>query len=1015
MKRAQVLHIALMITVAMVSLRAFAVGRAATARQEPDSRQEVGTKPDAPAVNCVPAPSGLVSWWPFDGNGNDFQVTHNTTLFNDPAFVPGEVDQALQFDGVDDFAAAPASLNVGTGNGFTIDLWIKPTDVSTQRPLLEWNNGFSQGVHLWIAVPIEGGGPGSLFANIKEPSGANHFLSSGQGLLHVNTYHHVALMYDKGTSGIAAGALFIDGEVVAANFFSTFTPETSFDLFFGTRPASAERFVGQMDEVEIFNHALAASEIQAIYNAGSAGKCKTRYVTNPNNSGAGSLRQAITDSNAYGAPNTIAFNIPGSGVHTISLQSALPSITGSVTIDGTTQPGFVGAPLVELNGANAGSADGLRCNAPVTIKGLVINRFAGSGIHLDGGSTGSVIAGNYIGTDATGSIARGNIRGITIDNDSSLNTIGGTAATERNIVSSNTFEGIFIQQGVQTLIQGNYIGTDVTGTLDLGNGAQGVYVNAGSYNNTIGGTVAGARNLISGNEGSGAFIASTGNIVQGNYIGTNAAGDVAIGNGGPGIEIVNSNNTIGGTTPGARNIISGNFQQGIKTLFSSGTQNSVQGNYIGTNAAGTAAVGNEMEGVLLTTPNNTVGGSTAGAGNLISGNLLQGIHISGSGVTQHTIQGNYIGTDGTGSAPIGNGLEGVLVESASENIVGATAAGEAGAKNTIAFNGDIGVRVDGPGSIKNAIRGNSIFSNGGLGIDLTPVAGVTPNDLGDGDTGSNNLQNFPVLISALSSGSNTTIQGTLNSAAASGFRIELFSNTACDPSGNGEGQAFIGFANLNTNAGGNGSFSLTVPTASLIGPFITATATDVNGNTSEFSACLQSGCGYALSQTSRFFTSRGGQASLDIITSPACGWTASTPDNWIVIVSANTGAGSQRIDFEVRENFTGSPRQGAINVQGASLTVIQDAGLGASCGYGISPKFNSFGAAGGTDTVTVSSSSLCAWQAATSASWITITSGSAGIGNGTVNYSVAANPGPGGRNGTITVAGLTFSIKQKAP
>ena len=140
-----------------------------------------------------------------------------------------------------------------------------------------------------------------------------------------------------------------------------------------------------------------------------------------------------------------------------------------------------------------------------------------------------------------------------------------------------------------------------------------------------------------------------------------------------------------------------------------------------------------------------------------------------------------------------------------------------------------------------------------------------------------------------------------------------------------------------------------------------------------------------------------------------------TPNNWISIVSANTGSGSQRIDFEVRENFTGSPRQETINVGGASLTVIQDAGLGASCGYGISPRFNTFSSTVGTGTVTVTSSGLCAWQAATNASWITVTSGSAGTGNGVASYTVAANPGPAGRNGTIKIAGLTFSIKQKAP
>jgi hypothetical protein len=134
--------------------------------------------------------------------------------------------------------------------------------------------------------------------------------------------------------------------------------------------------------------------------------------------------------------------------------------------------------------------------------------------------------------------------------------------------------------------------------------------------------------------------------------------------------------------------------------------------------------------------------------------------------------------------------------------------------------------------------------------------------------------------------------------------------------------------------------------------------------------------------------------------------------DWIVLTSPQEAAGNGQISFEVRDNFTGSARIGTIIVGGRFLTVVQDGGQ-ANCAYSISPKFNNFSAAGGTDSVNVTATAGCAWVAATSASWITITSASAGIGNATLNYSVAPNPGPSARKGTIKIAGQTFSIKQQ--
>ena len=272
---------------------------------------------------------------------------------------------------------------------------------------------------------------------------------------------------------------------------------------------------------------------------------------------------------------------------------------------------------------------------------------------------------------------------------------------------------------------------------------------------------------------------------------------------------------------------------GFGVLISGGdaTGNLVQGNFIGTDVTGAVDLGNGRDGVFIAgAPNNVIGGTTAQARNVISGNNISGINIGGA--SGNVVQGNFIGTDVTGAVDVGNTLWGILMSSgAPENTIGGTAGG---AGNTIAFNGFDGVfGVLGTG---NAILGNSIFSNAGLGIDLDPD-GITANDAGDGDTGANNLQNFPVLTSA-TSGNSTTVEMTLNSAANTIFRVEFFSNSACDPPGNGEGETFLGVStDVTTDGSGDASPTIIFLTTVPVGQFITATATDPSNNTSEFSAC----------------------------------------------------------------------------------------------------------------------------------------------------------------------------------
>jgi CSLREA domain-containing protein len=341
--------------------------------------------------------------------------------------------------------------------------------------------------------------------------------------------------------------------------------------------------------------------------------------------------------------------------------------------------------------------------------------------------------------------------------------------------------------------------------------------------------------------------------VQGSFIGTTADGLSAhvpdFNSAGNGIVTDNASLVIGGTTPAARNVLSGN---GIAIQHVGNGTGVLQGNLIGTNKLGTARVANgdgyrALGGCLGGTITSTIGGDSPAARNVISGNARQAILLAGyAGVgcgemraTNSVVQGNHIGTDVTGTAPLGNAWAGepraaVEVQNGPNVSIGGPAPGQG---NIIAFNGFQGVVMHhGLGFNRTGLRvlGNRIHSNGALGIDLWGASGVTANDPGDVDT---NLQNFPAITGVIRNGASTTIQGTLSSVASRTYRVEFFVNDAADASSHGEGQVFLLATNVTTNGSGSASFSMPVPVA--IGPtqFVTATATanDGEGNTSEFS------------------------------------------------------------------------------------------------------------------------------------------------------------------------------------
>ncbi|MBI1744240.1 CSLREA domain-containing protein [Candidatus Acetothermia bacterium] len=673
------------------------------------------------------------------------------------------------------------------------------------------------------------------------------------------------------------------------------------------------------------------------------------------------LRDAILTANAnqqFGFNSIIKFAIPGSGVHTIQLlQGPLPEITAPVVIDGTTQPGFTGIPLIELDGENLTAAGGERSGLLITagnstVRGLILNRFSTYGIHLKtkGGNT---IVGNYIGTNSAGTDAQGNVAGgIFIDNVPK-NRIGGAdhdagnCNHSCNLISGNTFFGVQINgaSATQNVVQGNFIGTDVTGTIGLITG-EGVEITAGATTNTIGGAdhdggvCNKSCNLISGNIKNGVAISggATKNVVQGNFIGTDVTGTLKQGNGDlhnnfGGVSIGDSpSNTIGGADHDSGvcnkscNLISGNVNDGVDISGSGSTKNQVLGNFIGTVATGQGALGNGFTGVRISggdsnriggtdhdsgvcnkscnliagnagdgvsisgtanqvqgnfinsnlgsgvafgdlAVNNKIGGTDHDSGicnracNLISGNARSGVDMFGVGtsttgnnVTGTQVQGNFIGMDkdglctelsSKGQCPVSNQEGGVFIRAgASSNTIGGT---DSGAGNIIAFNNNGGVIIgsgDGPFSTSNAVLSNSIFSNGGLGIDLLPF-GVTIND-SRGHNGPNHFQNFPLLTSATSDGIGITITGTIHTLPAGGqppasntLRIEFFTNVLCNPSGAGEGAKFIGAESVTTDNNGNASFTAHASGSFNPGNVVTATATPIlNNDTSEFSPCV---------------------------------------------------------------------------------------------------------------------------------------------------------------------------------
>ena len=412
------------------------------------------------------------------------------------------------------------------------------------------------------------------------------------------------------------------------------------------------------------------------------------------------------------------------------------------------------------------------------------------------------------------------------------------------MISGNYAHGVFVAGGssIGDVIQGNYIGTDASGLAAVPNAFDGIQVNYSANRAIIGGVNPGEGNVISGNGGSGIAILGsnyftpvpTYHAIQGNLIGLDATGSARLGNGDNGMYVETGSNTVGGPAGLGRNVVSGNRRYGVIFQTASATQNVVQGNYIGTDAAGTVGIGNGITGAALFygATGNTIGGANPGDGNLLSGNGFYGGGLLGR---RQRDPGQLRRHRRLGLGAIGNTLDGIQAKyGASNNTIGGAAPGSG---NLIAFNlgNGVGLPLAGTG---NAILGNAIRDNAKLGIDLGDD-GVTANDPGDGDLGPNNLQNYPVLSAAERHGDRVIFRGTLDSTPNASFTLQFFANDAADPSGFGEGARLVGQATVTTDASGNATFEVTLQTGAHPGAFFTATATHGAGNTSEFSAAAE--------------------------------------------------------------------------------------------------------------------------------------------------------------------------------
>jgi CSLREA domain-containing protein/uncharacterized repeat protein (TIGR01451 family) len=566
-----------------------------------------------------------------------------------------------------------------------------------------------------------------------------------------------------------------------------------------------------------------------------------------------SLYEALAEADADPDADRIEFDIPGAGPHTIRPDAELQP-NHPLVIDGTTQAGYADTPLIVLDGSAIPGANGIVVNGDGTvIRGLSIGGYTGtSRAAIRVNAADVVIEANHLGVDAAGTTATPNENGVILLG--LRGRVGGSTEAARNVISGNLNTGVdvgsgdFVPAGADNVVTGNYVGTDVTGTVAIPNVFTGVAVQriAGTR---IGGAAPGEGNLVSGND-IGIHVAgieATGTQILGNRIGTDAAGTTAVPNNlGVGLGFV-SGVVVGGQQAGAGNLISGNAVQGV-LLGTSVEGTEIAGNLIGTDASGLVDLGNGQYGVFVATGDDPAASQPnriglVGMGNVISGNEVAGILVGFTSRPALEISSNVIGLGSDRSTTVSNG-RGVLVAQGTTRVF--VGDGSSDASNLIAGNDGAGVAVIQGGTGASVVI-NEIRDNGGLGIDLGDD-GPTPNDPDDADDGQgNHLHNAPELVTAVVLPDRTVVTGRLDGVAALANVVHVYGNDSCDPSGFGEGAEFLGQTEVTTDADGLASFTLELPPVDP-GTSLTATAigvyegssdpNEIVAESSEFSPCL---------------------------------------------------------------------------------------------------------------------------------------------------------------------------------
>jgi hypothetical protein len=575
-------------------------------------------------------------------------------------------------------------------------------------------------------------------------------------------------------------------------------------------------------------------------------------ANNPNANGVGIVIDS--PSNVIGGANPIYRNLiqgnTGDGVIVYGVQGTGNTFASNFILDN-------GGDGVLLLSADNHVGQSSAAAGPAGA-GNVISGNQGNGVHILGPlAKGNTVANNEIGTQIglaglllpiRGTTARPNTAAGILIEDAPANVVGGQILNSGNDIAGNGSDGVLIENyvdgaipgiiapqpmftsntdGSGNIVQGNNIGFSNETSLDvtIPNQEDGVYI--ASSGNLVGGNAPAARNIIVGNGHNGVTIDGTQlpnarptlNVVAGNYIGT-ILGNDDYGNNHYGIDLDDAgDNTVGGTSSAAGNVVANN-SAGIVLEGTGSTGNLVAANLVGTTSDGSAPLGNASEGIeLLNSPANIIGGTAAGAGNVIAGTSNgNGVFLSGANATGNVLWGNFIGTNSDGADLLGNSGDGVAIDtSASNNTIGGTMTG---AGNTIAFNAATGVGIS--SGTGNTILSNAIDANAQLGIVLSGTG--------------NDAQAAPALAAAVPTATSTLIEGSLTSVPGTSFLIQLFSNATADPSGFGQGQTLIDSTVVTTDSSGGANINLTLPNVLATGLAVSATATNfATGDTSAFS------------------------------------------------------------------------------------------------------------------------------------------------------------------------------------